>query len=112
MNTDYTQKQYITKKYVTKELEDYLKSNLLSVSIDTGSHLVNIGISILETKFPEIGPGYSGGSFVQSVVNNDLVGAIGKADNINIKFMKFYCILLYNFVPNQLNYKTLTNNER
>jgi len=92
-------------------LERYVKGQLLShttmnikplVVGDTFNHIVNIGVSILETKFPEIGPGYPGGSFVQAVVDNDLMLAIGKADNINKNYLDFYCSLLYNFSPHQL----------
>jgi hypothetical protein len=56
-------------------------------------HIVNIGTSVLCTKW-EVG--FPGGSFVQAVVNNDLHGALGRADNINQDCIKFYSMLLYN----------------
>lgn len=91
-------------RYVKDKFDDYLKfSNIyFSLNADEYNHVIGIGISILETKFPEIGPGYSGGSFVQAVVNNDLMDAIGRADNITVDFLKFYCTLLYNFSPYHL----------
>ena len=57
------------------------------------SHVVNIGTSILSTKW---GIGYPGGSFVQAVVDNDLTGAFSRADYINRNAIGFYCKLLYN----------------
>ena len=56
-------------------------------------HIVNIGTSILCTKW---GIGYSGGSFVQAVVDNDLMGAFSRADHTNKNAIGFYCKLLYN----------------
>lgn len=60
---------------------------------DDRQHVINIGTSILCTKW---NVGYPGGSFVQAVVNNDLMGAFGSADHINQKAIKFYCSLIYN----------------
>jgi hypothetical protein len=54
---------------------------------------INIGTSIMCTEW-EIGP--KGGSFVQAVVNNDLMNAIGRADTTNLAALKFYCVLKYN----------------
>jgi hypothetical protein len=56
-------------------------------------HIVNIGTSVLNTKW---GIGFPGGSFVQAIVDNDLHGALGRADNINQDCIKFYSMLLYN----------------
>ena len=62
---------------------------------DEISHVVNIGTSILSTKW---GIGYPGGSFVQAVVDNDLMGAFSRADSINKDAIGFYCKLLYNIL--------------
>jgi hypothetical protein len=51
-------------------------------------------VSILCTKY---GVGYPGGGFVQAVVNNDLMGAFGRADHINKKYIGLYVKLLYNY---------------
>jgi hypothetical protein len=56
-------------------------------------HIIQIGTSILCTKW-EIG--YAGGGFVQSFVNNDLMGALGSADGTTIKGFKFFASLVYN----------------
>ncbi len=61
--------------------------------IDEREHVVNIGTSILCTKW---GIGYPGGSFVQAIVNNDLTETFGRADRINLNCIQFYVSLLYN----------------
>ena len=64
------------------------------------SHIIEIGTSILCTKW---GVGYAGGSFVQSFVNNDLLGAIGRADETSYKGFKFFASLMYNVgMPSEL----------
>ncbi len=64
-----------------------------SLSIENRDHIVNIGTSILCTKW-EVG--YPGGSFVQAIVNNDLRETFGRADRINLNCIRFYCTLMYN----------------
>lgn len=85
---------------VRKIVENYFKehgSNVLPLAVlwgeDSVEHVINIGTSILCTKW---GIGYPGGSFVQAVVNNDLMEAVGRADSINVHALKFYCQLMYN----------------
>jgi hypothetical protein len=56
-------------------------------------HIVNIGTSILCTKW---GVGYPGGSFVQSIVDNNLMETFGRADHANLKAIGFYVYLIYN----------------
>jgi hypothetical protein len=56
-------------------------------------HVVRIGTSILCTR---AGIGYPGGSFAKAVVDNDLMGAFGRADSVNLVCIRFYCSLLYN----------------
>jgi hypothetical protein len=51
------------------------------------------GVSILAAKW---GLGYRPGGFVQSVIDNDLMGAFSRADNINVHGIRFYCHLLRN----------------
>jgi len=92
-------------KYVKDYFYKYLESVMINLNEDEFNHIISIGTSVIETKWPEIGPGYSGGSFVQAVVDNDLMGAIGRADHINITFLKFYCQLIYNFNPYQIGYR-------
>lgn len=57
------------------------------------NHIIEIGTSILCTKW-EVG--YEGGSFVKSFANNDLMGAIGRADGTSLKGFKFFAQLMYN----------------
>ena len=59
-------------------------------------HIVNIATSIYCTKH---NIGHKGGSFVQAVVNNDLMQAFSTADDINRQVMRFYTMFLYNFSP-------------
>ena len=80
-------------KYVTSKFEEVHPF----IEGDVKAHIVSIGVSVLETKFPEIGPGFSGGSFVQAIAANDLMEAISRADNINCNYLKFYCTLMYCF---------------
>lgn len=57
-------------------------------------HAKNMCYSILCTKYKV---GYPGGSFVQAVVDNDLMGAFGRADHINKHLLWMYVELLYNY---------------
>lgn len=64
------------------------------------AHIVNIGTSILCTKWKI---GYPGGSFVQSVVDNNLSQAVATADSTNIHALKFYVQMMYNVgMPEEL----------
>ena len=71
--------------------------NLSHLSEDEKSHIIQIGTSILCTKWDV---GYAGGGFVQSFVNNDLMGAIGSADSTSHKGFKFFASLMYNVGKN------------
>ena len=86
-----------TTEDIEKIVDEFLKNSIvergwriLEVHYD---HVRNICISILSTKYDI---GYPGGSFVQSVVNNDLMGSFGRADDVNSKYIKLYVELLYN----------------
>jgi len=57
------------------------------------AHIVDIGTSVLCTRW---NIGYPGGSFVQAVVNNNLMQAVSSADSTNIHALKFYVQLMYN----------------
>lgn len=78
--------------YFDKYANNYIP-NFANLSNEDKQHIVNIGTSIICTRH-EIG--YPGGSFVQSVVNNDLQGAFANADSINANALKFYCMMMYN----------------
>lgn len=66
---------------------------LLGKTSESREHIIRIGTSILCTKR---GVGYPGGDFVQAIVNNDLMGAFGRADSVNRECIGFYCKLMYN----------------
>ena len=51
----------------------------------TNPHIINIIASVMMTRD---GKGIQGGSFVQSVVDNDLFGATSRADNQCIENLK------------------------
>jgi hypothetical protein len=77
--------------------------NLSELSESEKSHIIAIGTSILCTKWKV---GYEGGGFVQSFVNNDLMGAIGSADGTSYKGFKFFASLMYNVgMPSKLTPK-------
>lgn len=78
--------------YFDKNAINYIPL-LFQMSAEDKQHIVNIGTSIICTRH-EIG--YPGGSFVQSVVNNDLQGAFANADSTNVNALKFYCMMMYN----------------
>ena len=77
---------------------NYYNSNFFKImgyylNNDDKEHVINIGTSILCTKW---NVGYPGGSFVQAIVNNDLMETFSRADDINSKVIKFYVHLIYN----------------
>ena len=88
------EKQEKIRMEVTKRFLLYQhKCHLSNLTDDEIAHVINIGCSILATKW-KIGP--EGGSFVQAVVGNDLMGAFGRADEINKRAIYFYTMLMYN----------------
>jgi len=93
------------KKYVTDKLNNSRSVDHVPITnkdAKDDQHVINIGISILETKYPEIGPGYVGGGFARAVANNDLMEAMGRADDTCAKNIRFFCILLDSFSPYHL----------
>jgi len=60
---------------------------------ESREHVTRIGVSILSTKW---GVGFPGGSFVQAVVDNNLLETVGRADSINLNAIRFYVYLVYN----------------
>jgi hypothetical protein len=79
-------------------VQDYYEKNsqgcgLESLSSSEKIHIIQIGTSILCTKWQV---GYAGGGFVQSFVNNDLMGALGSADSTSLKGFKFFAAIVYN----------------
>ncbi len=56
-------------------------------------HIVQIGTSIICT---QRGIGPIGGSFVQAVVNDRLSESFARADSVNQRTLRFYCMLMQN----------------
>jgi len=81
----------LVEDYYNKSLQ--WDENITFLSDQQKEHIIQIGTSILCTKW---GVGYPGGSFVQAVVDNDLMAAVGRADATNVKMLPFYCKLIYN----------------
>jgi hypothetical protein len=100
---NYSEVRELTSAYVRGKLNDYMSTRIIPIQVshEGFEHVVDIGISILETKWPQIGM-YMGGDFVKAFVNNDLMEALGRADDTNLGFMHFYAQLLYNFSPSDL----------
>jgi hypothetical protein len=70
------------------------------IRITESEHIIDIGTSVLCTKWDI---GYPGGSFVQALINNDLRGAFERADQVNAQAIKFYLTMMYNVgMPNSL----------
>jgi len=84
---------------VSKRIDEYLAKGHdigFGAALSSGErieHVTRIGVSILGTKW---GLGFPGGSFVQAIVDNDLTGAFGRADHINVNTIRFYVSLVYN----------------
>lgn len=86
---------------IRETVESFLNENWSKYNVpqnfittpDSKAHIINIGTSILCTKW-EVPP--FGGSFVRAVANNDLMGAYSNADTINTRCIQFYCALIYN----------------
>jgi hypothetical protein len=83
---------------VEKEVKQFYEQNaswckLENLSESEKSHIIRIGTSILCTKWKV---GYEGGGFVQAFVNNNLMGALGAADDTTIKGLQFFSRLSYN----------------
>jgi hypothetical protein len=82
--------------YFDKNARNYI-TNFETLTDEDKEHIVNIGTSIICTRHDI---GYPGGSFVQSVVNNDLRGAFANADGTNLHAIRFYLMMIHNMPVN------------
>lgn len=83
---------------IKKIVTDYYNCNFFTImgyylAYKDKEHVIDTGTSILSTKW---NMGSPRGSFVESVVNNDLMETFSRADDVNIKVIKFYCHLIHN----------------
>jgi hypothetical protein len=82
-------------KYLERNWESCgIPPNLVMIE-ESRDHIISIGCSMLMTKHEF---GYPGGGFVQSVVNNDLRGAVMSGDQVNLKCIPFYVTMLQNLM--------------
>lgn len=87
------------KEAVIKRISSYsveTSDNMFRLTLsaeDAREHIIRIGVSILCTKW---GIGFPGGSFVQAIVDNNLMETYGRADSINVNCIRFYVSLIYN----------------
>lgn len=74
-----------------KEEFDQWYGTQISVSLteEEMNHVINIGVSVLQTR----DGGMQGGGFVQAIVANDLSGSYNRADSINRRAIPFYITL-------------------
>ena len=78
------------KDRVQQEFEDwYRRAPMETLTEEEISHVTSVGVSVLQTR----DGGIPGGSFVQSIVNNDLSGSYNRADSTNSRVIPFYIIL-------------------
>lgn len=84
--------QDAVRNYVISQGSAYIpRFDLLTT--DDKNHIINIGTHIICTRD---GIDLMSGSFVQSMVNNDLKTAIATADHINQGALRFYVMMMYN----------------
>ncbi len=84
--------QAAVSEYFHKNAHLYI-SNFPYLREEDKNHIISIGTSIICTRD---NVGFPGGSFVQSIVNNDLRGAFATADNVNQGAIRFYVMMMYN----------------
>jgi hypothetical protein len=90
------------REVIRAKVKEYFTKNFMYACGDAGlmahesEHIIDCATSMYCTKH---NIGYPGGSFVQAVVNNDLMGAMSYADDVNQRAIKFYTVFLYNFSP-------------
>jgi hypothetical protein len=80
------------REYLEKYGQHYIQ-NFELMSDEDQDHIVSIGTSIIGTR---LDIGFPGGSFVQSIVNNDLRGSFASADSVNANSIRFYVMMIYN----------------
>lgn len=98
MNT--TEQIEIVESHVRKYVMENLHLIPYTVIDDGIEHVVSIAQSIMCTKWRV---GYPGGSFVQSIVNNDLRGSFANADSTNRQCVYFYVVMIGNLgMPREL----------
>ena len=91
----------LARSLIKPQVKEYLDKNWIGCYVpydiyfnpEFVDHVLNIGTTIMMNK---IGINTQPGSFIKSILNNDLAGSVGHADHINIKVIPFYSTMLYN----------------
>ena len=97
-----TEQIEIVESHVRKYVMDnmHLIPHTIVGNNDSFEHVISIASSIMCTKW-EVG--YPGGSFVQSVVKNDLRGSFANADSTNRQCIYLYAVMMDNLgMPKEL----------
>ena len=80
----------LRKNYYNRAKEAYLKNERFvfssGLSVEDIEHVISIAASVMMTRDKYL----PGGSFVQSIVNNDLSDAFNRADTICERAIKFF----------------------
>ncbi len=102
MNT--TEQIEIVESHVRKYVMENLHLPWIPIGVAANNesleHVISIASSIMCTKW-EVG--YPGGSFVQSIVRNDLRGSFANADSTNRQCIHFYVMMMDNLgMPREL----------
>jgi hypothetical protein len=105
--------EYLEQKQIVVDLvTSYVKQEgnscgLSNITEEENSHIIDLGVSMLMTKWQLDN---NAGSFVNFFVSNDLMKAIAYADQTALKGFKFFARLLYNTgMPIKL-YEAIKNN--
>ncbi len=99
---------------VQKHVNEYVEKNKSSlpshIQMDNKNldHVKEIACSIMRTKWKV---GYPGGSFVQAVVANNLMEAMGRADVLNRESLYFYCMVIKNLDMPMKVYRFISKEE-
>ena len=86
-------KRELIESKVKKAVTTYLSENF---------HTTRVPMHIMtheESREHAIGIDTRPGSFVKAVLDNDLSGAVLRADNINSQMLAFYTTMMYNMDP-------------
>lgn len=86
---------------IREKVEAYLFKNAESCAIpitslfvdESKNHIVNIGTDIMANR---LGIDTYPGSFIKAILENDLYGAINRADSVNRGAIPFYVTMIHN----------------
>lgn len=95
------------KEWVSETMRFYYG---MDINIDDIKHIIHCLKSLISELF-DICPC---GGFIPSVLMNDLTEATGRADSINSKYLRVYCVFMYNFVNYEflLKYRDVHNKSK